>query len=97
MIISVFALMAATMASDGSAAPQATTVSPPAATSTAPAPKVQDPNDKMVCRTILPTGSRLGGTKVCKTQGEWAEISRNARNMVTSAQMSGMQTGVKGN
>lgn len=45
----------------------------------APAPSttkspVVDP-DKRVCKTIKETGSRLGGTRECKTQAEWDRIA----------------------
>ena len=45
----------------------------------APAPSVTksptlDPN-KRVCKTIKETGSRLGGTRECKTQAEWDRIA----------------------
>ncbi len=45
----------------------------------APAPSATkspslDPNKK-VCKTIKETGSRLGGTRECKTQTEWDRIA----------------------
>lgn len=34
--------------------------------------------DKLVCRLVNTTGSRLGGERVCKTRAEWeAESDRN--------------------
>ena len=52
------------------------------APSTTKAPTV-DP-DKKVCTTIKDTGSRLGGTRECKTKEEWdriaAEIQLKAQN-----------------
>jgi hypothetical protein len=51
-------------------------------TTTAPATPV-DP-DKKICKTIEETGSRLGGTRECRTQAEWdriaAETQQKARN-----------------
>lgn len=41
----------------------------------APADAAQaDSPDRMVCRKMTYTGSRLGATKVCKTRQEWNEI-----------------------
>ena len=95
MISSVIALLASAVAvsTDGSAAAPPTTT--PAAT--VPAAKPYDPGAKVVCRTILPTGSRLGGTRVCQTQAEWAETTRNAQEMTTRTQARGFEAGAKGN
>ena len=41
--------------------------------------------DKVVCRLINTTGSRLGGERVCKTRAEWdAEADRNREDFETS-------------
>jgi hypothetical protein len=100
MITSVIALMAAGLAaaSDGSAATQQTTTAAgsPAASAPTTNPQAKDPN-KMVCRTIVPTGQRLGGERICHTQSEWAEINHTARDMVTNAQMTGGRTAIPGN
>lgn len=40
---------------------------------------------KVVCRTEQPTGSRLGARRVCKTRGEWAAESANARDEIRRA------------
>jgi hypothetical protein len=48
------------------------------------APKAKpahDPN-QMICRTILPTGSRLGGQKVCQTRHDWDEQAKAGRDTV---------------
>lgn len=37
-----------------------------------------DPN-RMICRTIASTESRLARTRVCKTRVEWEQARRNAR------------------
>jgi hypothetical protein len=94
MISSVIALMAAGLAaaSDGggsSAQTPAATTAPPAA------PSAKDPS-KVVCRYIVPTGQRLGGERVCKTNAEWAEVNRSARDSVSEIQQRGGQSGVPG-
>lgn len=43
-----------------------------------------DPN-KRVCRTIRPTGTRLG-QRVCKTNYEWAKIEADSRSAISRAQ-----------
>lgn len=60
----------------------------PAATAEQPA-KAAKP--KLVCRTELPTGSRLGGTRICKTQAEWDDIARNSRDTLDNSIRRGMQ------
>jgi hypothetical protein len=46
---------------------------------TAPAKvAVEEEDDKMVCRSIRVTGSRVR-EKVCRTKGQWAAIERAAR------------------
>jgi hypothetical protein len=47
--------------------------------------KSNDPN-KMVCRTISETGSRLSKTRACHTQAEWAELRRQTRQTVEHIQ-----------
>ena len=54
----------------------------------APAPSVTksptlDPNKK-VCKTIKEPGSRLGGTRECKTQAEWDRIAAETQAKATS-------------
>ena len=91
MSIGLVLVMAASLAtSDAPAASQ--TAAPPAAptaSSEASPQKVQSKDDRMVCRTILPTGSRLGGTRICRTQAEWTAMSRDAADAVSHAQMNG--------
>ena len=55
------------------------TPAPPATT----APTV-DP-DKKVCKTIKETGSRLGGTRQCKTQAEWNRIAAENQQKVQNS------------
>lgn len=51
-----------------------------AATASTAAPPAQksDPN-KIVCRTIAQTGSRLNMTRACHTVAEWAELRRQTK------------------
>lgn len=44
---------------------------------------VADP-EKMVCKTIGETGSRLGGKRECKTRAEWERIAAEAKAKATS-------------
>jgi hypothetical protein len=46
-----------------------------------------DPNKK-TCRTIRPTGSRLG-ERVCKTNYEWAQIEEESRSAIGRVQQDG--------
>ncbi len=45
-------------------------------------------NQKMVCRTLNLTGSRLQAPRVCKTQWQWDEASRIARKTIEQMQQS---------
>jgi hypothetical protein len=46
-----------------------------------------DPN-KRTCRTIRPTGSRLG-ERVCKSNYEWAKIEEESRSAIDRMQQDG--------
>lgn len=62
-----------------SAAGQATDQS--AATTTAaaqPKPRKQ----RMVCKTMEEKGSRLGGKRVCRTQGEWDDLAAQQKQEI---------------
>jgi hypothetical protein len=41
--------------------------------------KADKPEDKVACRTINTTGSRLLGERVCKTRAQWAAESDRTR------------------
>ncbi|HEY2177963.1 MAG TPA: hypothetical protein VGH15_05220 [Caulobacteraceae bacterium] len=45
-----------------------------------PAKPVGNPDDKVVCKMLTPTGSRLGGHKVCMTKAQWQQQSDQARD-----------------
>jgi len=40
--------------------------------------------DKKVCKTIKETGSRLGGTRECRTQAEWNRIAAETQQKAQS-------------
>lgn len=70
------AAAAAAQTDPGAATPpptssQATTVSPVTAKASA--------EEKVVCKYQTPVGSRLGGKRVCMTQGEWKAQETDAR------------------
>ncbi len=89
----VAAMMAAAAqppaAAAGNAAPATALAAAPAATNAA-SPIDNDPGDKVVCRTLTPTGSRLGGTRVCRTQRQWSLINRDAKDLVDDAQQNSL-------
>jgi len=64
-----FLVAAATLAASAFAAAQ--TVPPPG----------QDPDasTRKICRVSPANGSRLGGTRVCRTRQEWMDYQREAR------------------
>jgi len=50
---------------------QAAAAASPAVTTAAIDPE----ENKTVCKTVTPTGSRLGGKRVCMTKKEWKRLS----------------------
>ena len=63
--VAVLALLAApAIGADAPPAPQAAAVAPGAD----PAPPAKP---RLICQTFVPTGSRLGGKKICMTAKEW--------------------------
>jgi hypothetical protein len=94
MISSVIALMAAAVTSTGDGSTAGAQANPaPAAVSVAAA---KDPDSKVVCRYIVPTGQRLGGERICHTKAEWDDMTRKARDATNENQMRGMQGGAPG-
>ena len=46
-------------------------------------PKSKNDPDRVICREEeAPTGSRLGGHKVCRTKREWDQAARDAQDML---------------
>ena len=48
----------------------------PAASGSAPA---NEANSRRICRVSSTIGSRLGGTRTCRTKTEWDQMQREAR------------------
>lgn len=62
---------------------QATTAAAPATTQTASAP----PDDaKIVCKTITPSGSRLGGQRICLPKKEWRRLNESGQEATRDMQ-----------
>jgi hypothetical protein len=51
-----------------------------------------DPN-KVVCRTVSDTGSRLSRSRVCKTNEQWTAMRRDAREAIDHIQNSRAASG----
>jgi hypothetical protein len=63
-----------------------------------PSGKVQsnlDP-DQVVCHYVTPTGSRLGGSKVCQTRAEWAKVAAESRRATDDADLRTGHTAMPG-
>lgn len=41
---------------------------------------------KIVCKTVLPTGSRLGGKRVCMTKAEWRRMNKEGEEATRAIQ-----------
>ncbi len=82
MIFAVSLMAAVLAASDGSAnTPQPATTQETSASAAKP-----DPKDLPICRRVNETGTRLGGTKICKTRQEWDLTSRYSEDAVNMQQ-----------
>jgi hypothetical protein len=57
-----------------------------AATASQSSSKAPDDPNKIVCRTVAETGSRLNKTRACHTVAEWAELKRQTRSTVEHIQ-----------
>jgi hypothetical protein len=49
-------------------------------TTVAPATVKPKPEDKVICKTEVATGSRLGGARTCMKKSDWEAQSQAARN-----------------
>lgn len=58
-------------------------------TAAAPVPTADD--DKKICESVQPTGSRLGGRKVCHTRSEWQRLREIGSTMTSDAQRLNLQ------
>jgi hypothetical protein len=74
-------------------APGATPDTKPA-TTVAPAVAQAPKEDKVVCKTEIPTGSRLGGHSVCMKKSEWEAQAQAAQRQRVFAPPAGI-SGVK--
>ena len=62
---------------------QAATAAPPATTQVAVTP----PDDaKIVCKTVTPTGSRLGGERICLPKREWRRLHESGQEATRDMQ-----------
>lgn len=67
----------------GDSSSTAPVAAPPSA---APAPVSRLDSSQVVCKRQDQTGSRLGGTKICHTRQEWADIAAASRTSVDRMQ-----------
>jgi hypothetical protein len=62
------------------------------ATTVAPATATANPEDKVVCRYVEETGSRLGGHRICMKKSDWraqAQDAKRQRDFAPPAGISG--------
>jgi hypothetical protein len=52
----------------------------------AEAPKPKTDADRVVCKKITYTGSRLGGEKICRSVRQWSESQRAAQDATAQVQ-----------
>lgn len=66
-----------------------------AATTPATEPATTTPPDdaKIVCKTVTPTGSRLGGKRVCASKKEWRRMNEEAAKAANDIQNSHSKQG----
>lgn len=65
--------------------PRRLAVAQPSAASTPIAPA----SDRPVCRKEQETGSLLGGRKICRTQAQWNQLTRDAQDTVNAVTVAG--------
>jgi hypothetical protein len=61
---------------------QATTAASPAAQTASAAPD----DAKIVCKTVQPTGSRLGGERICLPKKEWRRLHESGQEATREMQ-----------
>jgi hypothetical protein len=72
-------------------------VSDPAASPPAAGPEEGQYVNKVVCKRILPTGSRTNATKTCATVAEWEELSRGSQDATNElSRRTGMSNRMEG-
>ena len=57
-----------------------------AAAPATPATTAAPDDAKVVCKTISPTGSRLGGKRVCMTKAEWRRMNKEGEEATRDIQ-----------
>lgn len=62
-----------------------------ASVSAAPDTKKPDDRSRRVCRTIMPSGSRMT-TRICRTQAEWDESQNKSQDGLLQHQMKQQST-----
>ena len=55
-------------------------------------PKTDD-TQKLICKNIRDTGSRLATKRICMTEAEWAEHRRNTKQDIDKAQTTQINKG----
>jgi hypothetical protein len=74
---------------DASQAATVAATAPVAAAAAAPA-VVQEEEDRMICKMVIPTGSRIG-TKACRRSSQWEQMTRDGRDAAERVQRMGNQ------
>lgn len=60
---------------------------PPPATSAVDAADIEDASqNRIICKTVKSTGSRLRGEKVCMTKAQWAQKQQEERQVTERSQ-----------
>jgi hypothetical protein len=60
------------------------------AAATASSPAVTEDEDRMICKMVIPTGSRIG-TKACRRASQWEQMARDGRDAAERVQRMGSQ------
>jgi hypothetical protein len=60
--------------------PPAVASAPSAGTAVSPVTVKANPEDKVICKTEVPTGSRLGGHRTCMRKSDWDAQTQDARH-----------------
>ena len=66
-----------------------------AAVAVSPSEGKSDDTERMICRTIGETGSRLSKRKLCMTAAEWAEHKRTTKEDIDKAQVTQINKGAQ--
>ena len=49
-------------------------------------PSKDAPKDKMICRHVEETGTRMGGRSICKLESEWRSEEQSAQDIASQRQ-----------